>query len=126
MSSETRIRTRHPTRADRERELGERLSSLTKQLSYRQIGDATGYPPETVRRYMLGQAVRTDFIVRLCEAFELDANYILFGKSRSPALPELRLSSTRDLLSEIGRRFSQVEDTQIGISAAFQSFLEDE
>ena len=60
--------------------LHERLESATKGRTYRALGDATGIHPETVRRYMQGQAPSVEFVTALCAALELNAQWLLTGE----------------------------------------------
>jgi transcriptional regulator with XRE-family HTH domain len=60
-------------------ELHTRLISAVDGRSYREIGDLTGVHPETVRRYMQGQAPSVDFLTNLCRALGLSGSWLLTG-----------------------------------------------
>jgi transcriptional regulator with XRE-family HTH domain len=60
-------------------ELHTRLIAAVDGRSYREIGDLTGVHPETVRRYMQGQAPSVDFLTNLCRALGLSGTWLLTG-----------------------------------------------
>ena len=87
--------------------LHERLSSAVENRSYRQIGDLTGTHPETVRRYMQGQAPSAEFLAGVCGSMGISAEWLLLGKGpkltadiRGHALSE---ATSADLLTAISQ-----------------------
>lgn len=60
--------------------LHERLRLVVGTRSYRTIGELTGTNAETVRRYVLGQAPSVDFLASLCDAFQINAEWLLSGR----------------------------------------------
>ena len=63
--------------------LHERLLQAAGDRTYRALGDLTGQHPETVRRYMQGQAPSVEFLAALCTGLGLSADWLLTG--RGPA-----------------------------------------
>lgn len=59
--------------------LHERLEAAVDGRSYRQLSDLTGIHPETVRRYMQGQAPSAEFLAGLCSSLGLSAEWLLLG-----------------------------------------------
>ncbi len=87
--------------------LHERLAIAVENRSYRQIGDLTGTHPETVRRYMQGQAPSAEFLAGVCTSMGISAEWLLLGKGpqltadiRGHALSE---ASAADLLTAISQ-----------------------
>src|SRR5262245_11814116 len=75
--------------------LHERLVVAVGDRTFRHIGELTKTHPETVRRYMGGQAPSTDFLAALCTTLSLNADWLLTGRGvmrldeqRSQALRE--------------------------------------
>lgn len=60
--------------------LCERLRLVVGQASFRQIGDATGTHPETVRRYMHGQSPSVEFVGAVCEHYQVNGEWLLTGQ----------------------------------------------
>ncbi|MDX9910363.1 MAG: hypothetical protein RBS39_00885 [Phycisphaerales bacterium] len=59
--------------------LHERLLSATGGRTYKHLADLTGTHPETVRRYMQGQSMSVEFITGLCQALQLNPQWVLTG-----------------------------------------------
>lgn len=75
--------------------LHDRLLQIAGDRTYRALGDLTGQNPETVRRYMLGQAPSVEFLAALCTALGVSADWLLTG--RGPAkTSEVREHAIRD------------------------------
>ena len=85
-----------PRRADRwVIGLRQRLRRVAGDRSYRQIGSATNTHPETVRRYLTGGLPCVRFITAFCEAYGINANWLLFGEepmTRAPRGMALRVT----------------------------------
>lgn len=60
--------------------LHERLTSVASGKTYRSIGDLTATHPETVRRYLQGQAPSVEFLAALCRALGINADWLLTGR----------------------------------------------
>jgi transcriptional regulator with XRE-family HTH domain len=60
--------------------LHERLHAAVGSRTYRAIAEATDSNPETVRRYMQGQAPSAEFLAALCSALGLNAQWMLSGQ----------------------------------------------
>lgn len=58
----------------------ERLNKAAGDNSYRQLGKITDTHPETVRRYMQGQAPSASFITNLCTALGISGQWLLSGQ----------------------------------------------
>ncbi|MEZ6319339.1 MAG: hypothetical protein R3B49_11415 [Phycisphaerales bacterium] len=63
-----------------ESELHNRLTAAVGDRTYRRIGDLTNTHPETVRRYMQGQAPSAEFLVGICQALGINGNWLLTGQ----------------------------------------------
>ena len=46
---------------------------------YAEIGRRTALPSESVRRYMTNGAPSLGFVAKVCEVWDLNANWVLFG-----------------------------------------------
>ncbi len=56
-----------------------RMQVITKDATLREIGDATGVHPETVRRYLADGRPSAYFLAGLCRSFNVDPWWLLFG-----------------------------------------------
>lgn len=72
-------------------DLHTRLVEAAGDLSYRKLGTLTDTHPETVRRYMQGQAPSALFLAKLCLALGVSGQWLLTG--RGPMLCEQMLAS---------------------------------
>lgn len=61
-------------------ELHTRLAAAVGKRTYRSLGDLTGTHPETVRRYMQGQAPSAEFLGALCKALGINGSWLLTGR----------------------------------------------
>mgnify|MGYP001434154512 CR=1 FL=1 len=60
--------------------LHDRLREAGGSKSYRHIGELTGTHPETVRRYMQGQAPAVEFVAAFAHAMGLNIDWLLTGR----------------------------------------------
>lgn len=60
--------------------LHDRLRHIAGERTYRRLGELTQTHPETVRRYMQGQAPSADFLQRMCEVFGVSGDWLLLGR----------------------------------------------
>ena len=60
--------------------LHERLRIAAGGRSLRHLGELTKTPPETVRRYLQGQAPGVEFLTAFCRALALSADWLLTGR----------------------------------------------
>jgi transcriptional regulator with XRE-family HTH domain len=75
--------------------LHERLQNVTAHRSFRALADLTGQNPETVRRYMSGQAPSVEFLSALCVKLGVNAEWLLTG--RGPArVDQIRAHALKD------------------------------
>lgn len=58
----------------------DRLNQSVGEVSYRQLGELTDTHPETVRRYMQGQAPSAAFMTTLCQNLGISGEWLLSGK----------------------------------------------
>lgn len=86
--------------------LHERMLIVAGDRTYRLIGELTKTHPETVRRYMQGQAPSVEFVTALCDAFGVNPDWLLRGRGpmkAEDALSEaLRVATPAQLLATIG------------------------
>ncbi len=61
------------------REIRDRLRLAIGEERYAEIGRRTGFPSETVRRHLTRGAPSLTFVARVCEVWDLNANWVLFG-----------------------------------------------
>ncbi len=105
--------------------LHERLTLVAGKRTYRALGDVTGIHPETVRRYMQGQAPSIEFVSRLCGALKLNPEWILLGKGPQKAadlLAEtLRGADPSELLSAIAKTLEELTDRVTNVERFVQS-----
>ncbi|MGV6814596.1 MAG: helix-turn-helix domain-containing protein [Phycisphaerales bacterium] len=57
-----------------------RLNAAAGQISYRKLGGLTDTHPETVRRYMQGQAPSATFLTNLCRVLGISGEWLLTGR----------------------------------------------
>lgn len=57
----------------------ERLNDAAGEISYRKLGRLTDTHPETVRRYMQGQAPSATFLTNLCRVMGISGEWLLTG-----------------------------------------------
>lgn len=60
--------------------LHERMQSMVGKTTFRALGQATSHNPETVRRYMSGQAPSVEFLSALVSAYSVNADWLLTGR----------------------------------------------
>lgn len=72
-----------------------RMHEVVACMPYRSIGEMTSTHPETVRRYLLSGRPSVEFLGAVCEAFEVCAEWMLFGRG-----PRLRTAAAREHLEQ--------------------------
>ncbi len=83
-------------------DLHDRLRLVCAGASYARIGRVTGTHPETVRRYMSGDAPSVAFVTALCRATRLSADWLLCRRGRPLAAgPTLAPPSAKDDIAAI-------------------------
>lgn len=98
-------------------------------MSYRKLGRLTDTHPETVRRYMQGQAPSTTFLINLCRAFGISADWLLTGRGAMRCsdirMNALRMANPSELLSALAtslsdqtERLARLEQISSGPEAA--------
>lgn len=94
--------------------LHERMHTVVGSLSYRVLADATDLHPETVRRYMRGQAPSAEFLSALCFKFDVNAQWLLTGQGpirhAETRAHALRNANPSDLLTGIGASLERLND----------------
>jgi hypothetical protein len=61
-----------------------RARQATGMRSYREVGQATGTPAETARRYLTVGKPTARFVAALCDAFGVSADWILLNRGAGP------------------------------------------
>lgn len=91
-------------------EFHDRLQHAVSDMSYRKLGRLTDTHPETVRRYMQGQAPSTTFLINLCKAFGISADWLLTGRGAMRCsdirMNALRLANPSELLNALAASFA--------------------
>jgi len=98
----------------------ERLNAAAGGDSYRELGDLTETHPETVRRYMHGQAPSAAFITNLCHAKGISGQWLLSGQGpmrtedlKTHALknadPNELMGAVANILSQLIERVDRLE-----------------
>ena len=105
--------------------LHERLALAAGKRTYRALGDLTGIHPETVRRYMQGQAPSIEFVSRLCAALKLNPEWVLLGKGPQNAA-DLRVETLRgadpsELLAAIAKTLEELAERVTSVERFVQS-----
>ena len=90
------------------------MRTVVGRMTYRALGETTDHNPETVRRYIQGQAPSADFLTALVSRFELNADWLLTGRGpmkaadlKAAALAE---ANPDELLSAMAGRLETVCD----------------
>lgn len=60
--------------------LHERIEAAAGEMTYRHLAEITYQHPETVRRYVSGQAPSAEFLQNLCRALRLNGDWLLTGR----------------------------------------------
>lgn len=94
--------------------LHERLASAIGKTTYRRLGEMTQTHPETVRRYMQGQAPSAEFLAGVCDSFAINGDWLLTGRGpmRNGDVRAHHLGTARpdELLSAIANTLTEVTD----------------
>ncbi len=94
--------------------LHERMAAAAGTRTFRALAELTATHPETVRRYMQGQAPSVEFVAALCAALEVSAQWMLSGEGpmhlRDSHLHALKQASPADLLSAIAAALEALTD----------------
>lgn len=91
--------------------LQERLQSVCRPFSFREIADLTGSNHESVRRYLNGQNPGVLFVIRLCEVLHISADWLLLGRGTPMYLAESAKVNDESLtrtLDALGEHFKQL------------------
>lgn len=91
-------------------DLHDRLLAAAGKLTYRKLAEMTQSHPETVRRYMQGQAPSADFLSRFCAALGINGNWLLtgYGPMRIEEVQShaLREAAPTDLMGAISKQLA--------------------
>ncbi len=98
LGSEQIKATTHPTQRTGTSivSLHDRMNSAAGDFSYRELGRLTDTHPETVRRYMQGQAPSVTFLTNLCEALEVSVEWLLTGRGQMQRSEDRPLTQSQD------------------------------
>lgn len=94
--------------------LHDRLHTIAAGRSHRHLGELTKTNAETVRRYMNGQPPSADFLVALCYALGVNAQWLLTGQG--PMLQAdvkghvLKAANATDLLTAMAETIERLID----------------
>lgn len=92
----------------------DRLHTIAAGRSFRHLGELTKTNAETVRRYMHGQPPSADFLVALCHALGVNAQWLLTGQG--PMLQAdvkghvLKAANATDLLTAMADTIERLID----------------
>lgn len=98
----------------------ERLNEAAGEISYRKLGRLTDTHPETVRRYMQGQAPSATFMTNLCRVLGISGEWLLTGRgpmkcsdmrthALSQADPSELLTAVANTMTELCDRMDRLE-----------------
>lgn len=94
--------------------LHDRMKSMVGKTTFRALGQATNHNPETVRRYMSGQAPSVEFLSALVGAYAVNADWLLTGrgpKDRSEVrTAALSKADPNELMAAIASRMEDMCD----------------
>lgn len=94
--------------------LHERLLEAAGKRSYREIAALTDIHPETVRRYMQGQAPSAEFLEAACTRLGLNGDWLLTGRGPMKASDvsgaALKAAKAGDLLSALAGTVESLVD----------------
>ncbi|MGJ8637717.1 MAG: hypothetical protein ACSHX5_12830 [Phycisphaerales bacterium] len=90
----------------------DRLNLAVGETSYRQLGAITETHPETVRRYMQGQAPSAAFMTNLCRNLGISGEWLLSGqgpmKVRDMRTHALKHADANELMGAIANTLTQL------------------
>jgi transcriptional regulator with XRE-family HTH domain len=90
----------------------DRLNTAVGDTSYRQLGTLTDTHPETVRRYMQGQAPSAVFMTNLCRNLGISGEWLLSGqgpmKVRDIKTHALKHADPNELMGAIANTLTQL------------------
>jgi hypothetical protein len=105
--------------------LHQRIRAVVGQRSFREVADLTQTHPETVRRYVQGQAPSVEFLTALCQKMKINSTWLLTGHGpmhetdvRSFALREANPS---ELLAAVAQSLELLTDRVIRLEAFVQT-----
>lgn len=94
--------------------LHDRMKSMIGKTTFRALGEATNHNPETVRRYMSGQAPSVEFLSALVSAYAVNADWLLTGRGpmdRSEVrTAALNKAEPNELMAAIAHRMEDMCD----------------
>lgn len=114
-------------------DLHQRLTSAVGNRTYRELGELTAVHPETVRRYMQGQAPSVEFLTGLCRALGLSGSWLLtgegpmhasdakaaaLGEADAPELLSAMAGTLGGLIDRVGRLEGFVQTLETRVRAA--------
>ena len=98
----------------------DRLNEAAGEVSYRKLGRLTDTHPETVRRYMQGQAPSATFLTNMCHMMGISGEWLLTGRgpmkcadmrthALSQADPAELLTAVANTLTDLCDRMDRIE-----------------
>jgi hypothetical protein len=105
--------------------LHQRIKAVVGQRSFREVAELTETHPETVRRYVQGQAPSVEFLTALCQKMKINSTWLLTGHGpmhevdvRSFALRE---ANPGELLAAVAHTLEILTDRVIRLEAFVQT-----
>ncbi len=137
MSTHTQSRTPSSTSAEPTSPVVDfhaRLNEAAGDLSFRKLGRLTDTHPETVRRYMQGQAPSATFLTNLCSVMGISGEWLLTGRGpmkcaqmRSHALnqadPSELMTAVANTLTDLCDRMDRLERFVQGLETRIRGGL---
>lgn len=94
--------------------LHQRLRDVVGNRSYRMLAEVTGTNPETARRYMTGHAPSTEFLVKICERFSVNGEWLLTGRGpmhlKDAKAHALQQATAGELLHSLARAIERLTE----------------
>jgi len=103
-----------------------RLRDVVGNRSYRMLAEVTDTNPETARRYMTGHAPSTEFLVKICERFSINGEWLLTGQGpmhlKDAKAHALQQASAGELLHSLARAIEKLTERVDRMELFVQTF----
>lgn len=94
--------------------LHDRLIAAAEGKTYRALSELTGHHPETIRRYMQGQAPAVEFVALFCAKLRINAHWLLTGEGAmrqdDQRKDALERANPAELLSAVASALERLTD----------------
>ncbi len=105
--------------------LHHRIKAVVGQRSFREVADLTQTHPETVRRYVQGQAPSVEFLTALCQKMKINSSWLLTGQGPMHEVDvrnfALREANPSELLAAVAQSLELLTDRVIRLEAFVQT-----